>query len=497
MANWFDDFSANLLGSYRGKPIAPIDPTALGRFGSLKQEREAELAKLLGMSDQVRRESMIAEAMANRHSTAGGIMTNNVPSAANAINVLQDWGDRGAGVSKERIAGAERDEDRIAKYVDQSYNAAADREKMDYDRSRNSVLDARNATKFGWESEDRNRKEKFGLLDGEGVYQHPVTGEFHFLKDDSEVPSNRYGDVKGMVLADGKNRYQFGSTYVNRDTGERYTQVNDPQTGEAVFKDATGGVVTDRNVIRRLEPDTVTSSYNAGASKFAGEQGKSASEGLDKLRSQAGAAQGTIRTLDQLERVLQQTPTGQVAKLESYRALSGFLNQVAGFDLPAVDTTNMQVAEQQIKSLLMSAREGQRGLGPLTDQETAALEATLPQLGNSPQANKQIIDILRSAAQRPIEKNRAFMEGVKSGSIKYEDFNKFSDVYDYDSTGRPAANRTGASGATTRGDSASTDGPRGTGNIATDPEAVRIRRAVQAGEMTRDEAKQKLRALGY
>lgn len=504
MANWFDDFSANLLGNYRGKPISPIDPTALGRFGKLTQDRDVELANLLGMSDKVRRESMVAEAMANRHATAGGIMTNSVPDAAQAVNILQDWGTRQGNVSKERIAGAERDEDRIAGLVDNSYKAAATREQSDYDRGRNAVADQRAATKFGWDTEDRNKKEKFGILEGEGVYQNPRTGEFHFIKDDSEVPSDKYGDIKGMsVNSDGKNRYQFGTTYVDKTTGERYTQVNDPQTGEAVFKDSQGGVVSDRNIVRKLEPDTVTSSYNAGASRFAGEQGKSASEGLDKLRTQADAGRSTLRTLDQLEQTLRQTPTGQMAKIESYRALSGFLNQTMGIDLPLADTTNFQTAEQQISQLLMAAREGQRGLGPLTDQETAALAATLPQLGNSPAANQQIIQILRSAAQRPVMKQQKFIEGVQSGTVKYEDFNKFSDVYDFNGNAAGGGSRNPSGSGSSSGSSAVPtgntlgDGPKGTGNIATDPEAIRIRKAVQAGEMSRDEAKAKLKALGY
>ncbi|WP_448191251.1 hypothetical protein [Azospirillum sp. sgz301742] len=464
MANWFDDFSDNLLGSYRGKPIDPMDPTAIDRLGALSDAREEELRRQSLIAQQARQQQLLAAALANKYASAGGILTHSLPDPKPYMSTVSDWANRETDISKTRISGNEKDEDRIARFVADSYKSAVDRDKEDWTRSKweqefdyrkgrdavsdshwNSEFglrkeaDARSATKFGWDAEDRLKKEKFGLLEGKAVYQDPVTGEFRWLDDHAPVEPGKYKDIKGMVLDDGKSRYQSELNYIDPVTGKRFNKVFDPKSGTAVIKDSTGAVLADAEVEKRLQPDSVSAPTYAGLGAFSREQGKTGSEGLNKLAEAAAGAANTKQVLDTLEKTLANQSTGVLTDSDTLRGLASAVQQVTGVSLPNFDPTKQDVALQQIGDLLLSQRERLKGQGAITDYEQRTLERTLPSLGKSPEANRQIIEILRNAADRTLQKRDAWMSDREAGKVKPEDFNNWSMEYQMRQSRNPAA----------------------------------------------------------
>lgn len=130
----------------------------------------------------------------------------------------------------------------------------------------------------------------------------------------------------------------------------------------------------------------------------------------------AATAKSTLNNLDSLEGSMNNISTGQLEPAKA--SLAAFIEGVGGkperYNLPSVKDVQAFNAVSNIMVLdIASAMKGS-----LSDKDLAFLKQAVPTLGTNPQANNQIMDIIRKGAKGQIRKyNEALTYEQQNGNI--------------------------------------------------------------------------------
>lgn len=122
--------------------------------------------------------------------------------------------------------------------------------------------------------------------------------------------------------------------------------------------------------------------------KFAGGD----AELLNQTFATGLSAQTGLAKIDQLDALLQASPTGGMAALKSY---------AGEFGINTDGLSELQAAEALISSLVPLQRPA--GSGTMSDADLALFKNSLPRLINSPEGNRIIIDTMRAIAKYDAE----------------------------------------------------------------------------------------------
>lgn len=155
-----------------------------------------------------------------------------------------------------------------------------------------------------------------------------------------------------------------------------------------------------------------------GQSTYDQERGKTAAAAVGTIESQAAAAPGTLRQLDQLERASQGFQTGAGA---GARMTVGKIAQALGIKddaLPAGLNKDAIASGEQIQSVTGQLVMSQIGSGGFpannfSDADRAFLERIQPGIERTPQGNRILIGVLRANAQRNAEIGQAWRDWRK------------------------------------------------------------------------------------
>lgn len=149
-------------------------------------------------------------------------------------------------------------------------------------------------------------------------------------------------------------------------------------------------------------PDTV---INMGADKFAEEFAKGDAATIGTVYDAGLSATRNLGRIDQLEAVLQESPSG----------LAAFAAQKAGeWGINTQGLDAIQAAQAMINSLVPEQR--QPGSGPMSDADLELFKQSLPRLINQPGGNKIIIDTMRAVAQYDAE-GAMIVQMLRSGKL--------------------------------------------------------------------------------
>lgn len=138
-----------------------------------------------------------------------------------------------------------------------------------------------------------------------------------------------------------------------------------------------------------------TVNVGAGPSPFDKALASKDAESFVGYRDAAMTAGGMLDQLDVLDRINAFQQGGKIGEAKA------FIGQYFGADSAANMQTFNAVQSDMVR------RQAESLKGAMSDRDIALLEATMPQFGNDPRANKIIIDILRNAAQRTIQNYEA------------------------------------------------------------------------------------------
>ncbi len=144
--------------------------------------------------------------------------------------------------------------------------------------------------------------------------------------------------------------------------------------------------------ITKIGGDGVVVNNNMGADKFDEAFAKGDAATIETVNNAGLAAQRNLGRIDQLESVLNETPTGMGASLA----------QTAGeWGINTEGLSEIQAAQALINSLVPEQR--QPGSGPMSDADLALFKQSLPRIINQPGGNQIIIDTMRAIAQYDAE----------------------------------------------------------------------------------------------
>lgn len=144
---------------------------------------------------------------------------------------------------------------------------------------------------------------------------------------------------------------------------------------------------------------------NMGEDKFGAEFAKLDAQALNTVATSGLAAQRNLGRIDQLEGLLQQSPSG----------FAGAAALAAGeWGIPTEGLDTLQAAQAAINSLVPEQR--QPGSGPMSDADLALFKQSLPRIINQPGGNQTIINTMRGIAQYDAE-GAEIVQQLRDGQI--------------------------------------------------------------------------------
>ena len=178
-----------------------------------------------------------------------------------------------------------------------------------------------------------------------------------------------------------------------------------------------------------------------GTSTYDQERGKTAAAAIGTLESQAAAAPGELRRLDQMERAMNGFQTGMGA---GARMTFGQVAQALGIKddaLPEGFNKNAIASAEQIQALSGQLLIGQLGSGGFpannfSDADRAFLERIQPGIERTPQGNRILIGVLRANAQRNAEIGQAWRDWRKQNGDNLASVQEFQATKLPEITGR-------------------------------------------------------------
>ena len=231
-----------------------------------------------------------------------------------------------------------------------------------------------------------------------------------------------FGPEAAMQLALSNREYDFGVQQAEREAMEPDTEIGRlyAEMDTLAPDDPRRQAYTDRiNVLSTRPPGTsVTVNMPPMESAFNEAYGREQGQMLAEMVANAnGAAQGLV-VLDQMEQILGMTAQDyfEPAKAELAAIAQGFGMDPTelGLDGPA----NAQTMAAAVAQLTLAQADAMSGV--LSDRDMAFLQSSVPQLGNDPQANAQILANLRERLNATIDRaadaeRYAFENGTLQG----------------------------------------------------------------------------------
>lgn len=212
-----------------------------------------------------------------------------------------------------------------------------------------------------------------------------------------------------------------GGALVDKRTGRVVYQAPDREDNQLVsVMGPNGPVLVPRSQAAGQTPYSApqVAIDQRGTSTYDQERGKAAAASVGTLESQAAAAPGTLRQLDQVERAMQRFQTGMGA---GARMTLGQAAQALGFKdgaLPAGMSKDAIASAEQIQSLTGQMVMSLIGAGGFpannfSDADRAFLQRIQPGIENTPGGNRLIIAAARAKAMRDAEIGQAWREWRK------------------------------------------------------------------------------------
>lgn len=212
-----------------------------------------------------------------------------------------------------------------------------------------------------------------------------------------------------------------GGALVDKRTGRVVYQAPDREDNQLVsVMGPNGPVLVPRSQAAGQTPYSApqVAIDQRGTSTYDQERGKAAAASVGTIESQAAAAPGTLRQLDQLERASQGFQTGAGA---GARMTVGKIAQALGIKddaLPAGLNKDAIASGEQIQSVTGQLVMSQIGSGGFpannfSDADRAFLERIQPGIERTPQGNRILIGVLRANAQRNAEIGQAWRDWRK------------------------------------------------------------------------------------
>lgn len=212
-----------------------------------------------------------------------------------------------------------------------------------------------------------------------------------------------------------------GGALVDKRTGRVVYQAPDREDNQLVsVMGPNGPVLVPRSQAAGQTPYSApqVAIDQRGTSTYDQERGKAAAAAVGTLESQAAAAPGTLRQLDQVERAMQRFQTGMGS---GARMTLGQAAQALGFKdgaLPAGMSKDAIASAEQIQSLtgqMVMSLIGDGGFpaNNFSDADRAFLERIQPGIEKTPGGNRLIIAAARAKAMRDTEIGQAWREWRK------------------------------------------------------------------------------------
>jgi flagellar protein FlgJ len=173
-----------------------------------------------------------------------------------------------------------------------------------------------------------------------------------------------------------------GQQYKAQWNGQEWVPVGGVQAADGPLVEVNTGGGKFEEAFAKGDADTVATVYNSGL-----------------------AATRNLGRIDQLESLLNASPTGAGAAL----------TQIAGeWGINTEGLDQIQAAQAVINSLVPEQR--QPGSGPMSDADLALFKQSLPRIINQPGGNQTIVNTMRGIAQYDAE-GAAIVQRLRSGEI--------------------------------------------------------------------------------
>lgn len=170
-------------------------------------------------------------------------------------------------------------------------------------------------------------------------------------------------------------------------------------------EDTTPYAIGDDGLPKAIGGGGVTVNNDLGSGKFDDEFAKGDAASLVAISDAGNAAIRNIGRIDQLEGLLDASPTGAGAALQ----------QAAGkIGINTEGLNEIQSAQAIINSLVPEQR--QPGSGPMSDADLALFKESLPQIINQPGGNAIIVQTMRGIAQYDAE-GAQIVQKLRAGEI--------------------------------------------------------------------------------
>lgn len=186
---------------------------------------------------------------------------------------------------------------------------------------------------------------------------------------------------------------------------ETYRQVYGEEAAAMGLDPSKAYNIAPNGEVRPIGEGGVVVNNNLGEDQFGGEFAKLDAKALSTVSESGLAAQRNLGRIDQLESLLNESPTGFAAAAA----------QRAGeWGIPTEGLDQIQAAQAAINSLVPEQR--QPGSGPMSDADLALFKQSLPRIINQPGGNQLIINTMRGIAQYDAE-GAAIVQRLRNGEI--------------------------------------------------------------------------------
>jgi len=398
-------------------------------------ERERYLGRISGRAPTYRQRELENLRLAGKYASAGDFLTPGdtvfdiADTATSAWQREQDTLDK---VDKLRAQNVDSDSDRVRQFVrnaigDQQNKDTLEMRKSEHELTKERLgfdiekskadLDMRQK-EFGMRGEEfelRKRKMELDVEKQEAAAKGLTWVQGLKTADGRNVYTNKRGvpvDIDGNLLSrsqlqkdtsldvSSSGRIQYGDTFRGSD-GNLYTQIRETSAGGGQrYVDRNGKDVPPGVTLRR-EVDVGAETKSRGK-----ELGKAEAEAENKMVAESRGAHTTKQNIRDIRGSLKDIWGGTGPLTENWltKGAAGAIEQVTGWD--PLQIKDRQTAQAGIKQMVLARRATMKGQGTITNQENEMIDAQLPNLGHSDEANKQIMDILEKGADRAIQKER-------------------------------------------------------------------------------------------
>lgn len=214
------------------------------------------------------------------------------------------------------------------------------------------------------------------------------------------------GPVEGKVVGDNLVNPYTGELIGNYAQEQQPYQVITGETAQAYGLDpAKAYNVSPDGRVTEIGGNGVVVNNNMGGDKFDEAFATQDATALGAISEAGIAAQRNMARIDQMEELLQDSPSGFGA-LAAQRAGEWGIN-TEGLD-------SLQAAQALINAMVPEQR--QPGSGPMSDADLELFKQSLPRIINQPEGNRLIIQTLRGIAQYDAEGAR-IAQAVRDGTM--------------------------------------------------------------------------------